>query len=106
MPQKKTYIYHMQIGQDDKVEVDCFVAAGNAGIAVDYCKEVYREKKYNSYKANKVGAYHEKQKPHFLESEDEYKLRQAGADKGNKYSEREIERPRFVTKEEAGELGL
>lgn len=106
MSHKKTYIYHMQIGHDDKVEVDCFMAAGNAGIAVDFCKELYRDKKYNSYRANKVGVYHEKMETRILDAGTEYKLRQAGADKGEKYSEREIERPRFVTKEEAGEIGL
>lgn len=96
---RKTYIYHMVIGHDDKPEVDCFMASANAGEAVDFCKEKYRDKKYNSYQATKVGVSLYPRETQILSAADEMKLRKAGMDKETKYSEREIELPRFVAKD-------
>ncbi len=95
---RKTYIYHMVIGNDNRSEVDCFMAAPNAGVAVDFCKEKYRDKKYNSYRATKVGISHYPRETQILSAGDEMRLRKAGMDKENKYSEIEIELPRFVAK--------
>lgn len=106
MAQKKTYIYRMLIGNNDNTEIDTFCMARNAGIAIDFCKEKYKDKKYNSYQAIKVGISHTLQDTQILEPAEAEKLRRAGATRSEKYSEREIEEPRFVTKEEAGELGL
>ena len=96
----------MLIGHDDRVEVDIFMYARNAGIATEYCKEIYKEKKYNSYQAIKVGLSHTLVDTQILQKDEADQLRQAGGDRGEKYSEREIETPRFVTKQEAEEMGL
>lgn len=106
MSQKKTYVYRLLIGNNDNVEVDCFMYARNAGRAIDYCKELYKDKKYNSYQAIKVGISHSLQETQILSNYEAEKLRNAGAEKGEKFSEREIETPRFVSKEEAKEFGL
>ena len=104
MSQKKTYVYHMLIGRNQKTEVDCFCYARNAKVATAYCKELYREKKYDSYKAIKVGICLDIKETKIVDKEDEMKMRNAGADRLGKFSEREIDLPQFVLKEEAGEL--
>ena len=106
MAQKKSYMYHMLIGQDNNAEVDCFMIARNAGVAIDYCKNLYKDKKYNSYQAIKVGICHKLEETRILDNEEEAKLRHAGADRGIKYREKEVEMPKFVSKEEMGELGV
>lgn len=100
MAQKKTYLYHMLIGQNDRTEVDCFVAARNCGVAIDYCKEIYKDKKYNSYQAIKVGICHKLEETRILDKEEEMKLRNASADRLEKFSERQIDIPKFIPKEE------
>lgn len=105
MARRKTYVYHLLIGHEDRIEVDCYMFARNAGVAIDYCKELYRDKKYNSYRAIKVGLARELKDTQIIDEYEADKIRRAGGDQ-EKYSEREIEEPRFVTKEEAGELGL
>ena len=106
MSQKKTYIYHMLIGHDNKTEVDIFCYANNAGLAVEYCKELYKDKKYNSYQAKKVGVSLYPRETQIVSDGDAMKLRKAGADKDVQFSEREIERPTFIKKEDAKELNL
>ena len=106
MAQKKTYVYRLLIGHDSNVEVDCFMYARNAGQAIDFCKELYKDKKYNSYQAIKVGLSHTLQETQVLSNYEADQLRKAGAEKGDKFSEREIEKPQFISKEEAKELGL
>ncbi len=104
MAKSKSYIYHMLIGNNDNTEIDCFVTARNCGVAIEYCKDLYREKKYNSYQAIKVGIFHTPQETRILDKEDEMKLRKAGADKKAFFSEREIEIPKFIPKDKAEEL--
>lgn len=106
MAQKKTYVYRMLIGYDNTNEIDCYLLARNAGVAIEYCKEIYKDKKYNSYQAIKVGISHTLQDTQILDDEEAEMLRKAGAERAEKFSEREIEKPRFVTKEEAEEFGL
>ena len=106
MSQKKTYVYHVLIGNNDNVEVDCYAYARNAGRIIDYCKELYKDKKYNSYQAIKLGLCHTLQDTRILEDYESERLRRAGAEQGDKYSEREVEMPKFVSLEEAKELGL
>lgn len=96
---KKTYLYHMLIGNNDRVEVDCFVFARNSGVAIDFCKELYKEKKYNSYQAIKIGLSHMLRETQIIPKEDEPKIRLAIANKPDKYSEREINIPEFIPKE-------
>ena len=96
---KKTYLYHMLIGNNDKVEVDCFMFARNSGVAIDFCKELYREMRYNSYQAIKIGQSHILRETQIVPKENEPKIRQAIANKPDKYSEREIVIPEFVLKE-------
>lgn len=106
MARKKTYIYRILIGHGDTPEKDFFMTARNAGVAVDFCKELYRKDKYESYQAIKVGICHTLQDTRILDNEEAEELRKAGAERSEKFAEREIEQPKFITKEEAEELGL
>lgn len=101
---KKTYVYHMLIGHNNKTELDFFMYARNATFALEYCKDLYREKKYNFYKAIKVGISHKERTTQIIPEEDAVKIRQAGADEIKKFSERQIDAPQFISKEEAGDL--
>ena len=106
MAKKKTYIYHMLIGNYGDYEVDTFMFARNACVAIEYCKELYKDKKYNSYKAIKVGVSHYLRNTQMVSPEDEEKLRNSIASQGDEYREIEVEAPAFITKEEAGDLEL
>lgn len=106
MAQKKTYIYRMLIGHDGNTEVDIFMYARNSEIALSYCKEKYREQKYNYFKPIKVGLSHTLKETQIVSDYEAEKLKNSIASKGDKYSEKETEAPQFITKEEAGELGL
>ena len=106
MAKKKTYIYHMLIGNYGSYEVDTFMFARNACVAIEYCKELYKDKKCNSYKAIKVGVSHYLRDTQIVSPEDEEKLRNSIASHGDEYREIEVEAPTFITKEEAGDLEL
>ena len=107
MSQKKTYIYRMLIGNNNILpEVDIFMYARNAETAKTYCKNIYKDKKYDSYTAIKVGLSRTLQDTQIMQQYEADQLRNSIASKSDKYSEREIEAPQFITKEEAGELGL
>lgn len=106
MAQKKTYIYRMLIGNNENIEVDVFMYARNATVATDFCKKLYRDKKYNYYKPIKVGVSHTLQDTQILQEYESNKLRNSIASQSDKYAEREVEAPKFITKEEAGDLDL
>ena len=106
MAQKKTYIYRMLIGHNNKTEVDIFMYARNKETAIEYCKELYRKQKYNSYKPIKVGVSLWLRDTGIVTAEEDKKLRNSVASMSDNYSEREITTPKFITKEEAGDLNL
>lgn len=106
MAHKKTYIYRVLIGHDENIEVDIFMFARNSHVAKDYCKELYKDKKYNSYQVIKVGLSHYLRETGIMSEYEAWKLRDSIASQSDKYSEREVEAPKFITKKEAGELGL
>ena len=106
MAKKKTYIYRMLIGNGDNIEEDIFMFARNATVATEFCKDIYRKKKYNNYKAIKVGISHKLRDTQIVCDADDEKLRNSIASQGDRYREIEIEAPTFITKEEAGELNL
>ena len=104
MAQKKTYIYRMLIGHDDNIEVDIFLFARNANNAKEFCKQVYKDNKYNTFKPIKVGISHTLKDTQIVSEYESEKLKNSIASKGDKYSERKIEAPKFITKEEAEAL--
>lgn len=106
MARKKTYIYRVQIGHNGVADVIGFMYARNSHDATSYCKELYREKKYNYYKMIKVGVSHTLQETRFIGDAEAAKLMSSMASQSDKYAERETNVPQFITKEEAGELGL
>lgn len=101
---KKAYIYRMLIGHNDNTEIDIFLFARNAKIAKEYCKELYKEKKYNYYKPIKVGVSLRLRDTGLVSDDEDKKLRNTIAIKGESYSEREVVLPKFITKEEAGDF--
>ena len=108
MAQKKSYLYRMLIGtcrgEYTDIQYDIFCVARNAKVAKEYCKEKYRDKKFNYYQAIKVGVSHTLRDTEILSDDETWKLRQSIATKGEKYREIEMEVPKFITKEEAEEL--
>ena len=106
MAQKKTYLYRMLIGYNDKNEVDIFMYARNKETAINYCKELYRDKKYNHYQAIKVGVSLHLRDTGLVSDYEDNKLRHSVAVQGESYSEREVVLPKYITKEEAGDLKL
>lgn len=103
---KKTYLYRMLIGQNGKAEVDTFMYARNAKVAKEFCKELYKDKKYNYYQPIKVGVSLRIRDTGLVSDYEEEKLRNSIATIGEHYSEKEVVLPKFISKEEAGELGL
>lgn len=106
MSRKKTYIYRILIGNNGKDDVDIFMYARNADVALAYCKNKYKVNKYNYYEAIKVGLSHYPQDTQIIDDESSEKLRNSIASQSDKYREIETEAPTFISKEEAGELGL
>ena len=103
---KTTYLYRMLIGHNDNVEIDIFMYARNSKTAIEYCKELYRDKKYNHYRPIKVGVSLYVRDTGLVSKEDDEKLRDSIAVMGERYSEREVVLPKYITKEEAGDLNL
>lgn len=101
---KKIYLYRMIVGNNGKQEFDVFVYARNSKVALEYCKELYRDKKYNYYKPIKVGVSLYLRNTGIVSDEQDQKLRNSIAVKGESYTEREVVLPKFITKEEAGDL--
>ena len=87
MARKKTYIYHMLIGDSKKISEDFFMLARNKDCAVEFCKEKFRDKKYCYYQAIKVGVSHTLQDTQIIDEYEAEQLRNAGADKSDFYSE-------------------
>ena len=106
MAQKKTYIYRMLIGNNGNTEIDLFMYARNSKVATDFCKELYRDKKYNFYLPIKVGLSHTLRDTQIIKDYEADKLKNSIASQSDKYSEREVEVPQFITTQEASELGL
>ena len=106
MAQKKTFIYRMKIGYNDKVIVDVFMYARNKETAIDFCKELYKEYKYNKFKAIKVGVSLWLRDTGIVTAEEDKKLRNSVASMSDTYYEKETEMPKYITKEEAGDLKL
>ena len=106
MAQKKTYIYRLMIGKHGDIFEDVFMYARNQDIAIQYCKEYYKEKKYDLFRANKVGISHTLRDTEIIQGYTADKLRNSVAAQDKKFSERNMEIPQFVTAEEMEELGL
>ena len=62
-------------------------------------QELYKDKKYNSYQAIKMGISHYPRETQIISEGDAVKLRKAITDPNIKFSEREIELPRFIAKD-------
>jgi len=101
---KQTYVYRVLIGRDNNVEHEHFCYARNAGVLLDFLKEKYREQKYNYYQAIKVGISHTLKDTMIIDGSEAEQLKNSIASKGDKYSERRVEAPKFIPVEEAGEL--
>ena len=89
MARKKTYIYHVLAGNNGVTEIDTFILARNAKVGENFCKEQYKDKKYNTYKFIKVGISHEDEETQILSEDLAQKLRANGYARGEFY--REIE---------------
>ena len=85
---KRTYVYHILIGNNENVDVDLFMLARNAGVAIEFCQDIYRQKHYNSYKAIKVGVSDLPQDTRIMNEEETEQLIRAGAANSDKFSER------------------
>jgi hypothetical protein len=103
MAQKKTYIYRVLIGNNGNVFEDIFLYARNAKVALDFCKEIYKDKKYNYYYANKVGLSHTLRNTEIITGYSAYKLRNSIAAEDKKFSEREVAMPEFIPVSEMGD---
>ena len=55
MATKSVYLYQVKMGHGDKDEEVAFCYARNAGCAVSGYKEIFKEKKYDSFKAKMFG---------------------------------------------------
>jgi len=56
MAKKKTYIYRLEAGYDNKPpEVSEFFYAPNAKRLIQYAQTMYKKEKYNRFKPTKVG---------------------------------------------------
>ena len=106
MAQKKTYIYRVMIGKHGDVFEDIFMYARNADIAEAYCKEKFKDNKYDLFRVNKVGISHILRDTEIIQGYTAEKLRNSVASQDKKFSERAIDAPTFVTKEEMEELDL
>lgn len=106
MAQKKTYLYRMLIGNDETDEIDIFMFARNSKTATEYCKKLYKDMKYTKFKPIKVGVSLYPRETGLVSKEDDAKLRNSIAVKGERYCEREVVMPKFITKEEAGDFDL
>ena len=100
MAQKKTYIYWVHAGYNNEKVDDFFMYARNRTVAIDYCKEYYKDKKYSFYKTIKIGLSHVLRDTVIIEGYEAEKLRQAIAERGEKFSEREVQMPEFVKAED------
>lgn len=89
MARKKLYIYHALIGNNSVTEVDTFILARNSKVAEAFCKELYKDKKYNTYRFIKVGISHDNEETQILPQDLIQKLRANGYADGDFY--REIE---------------
>ena len=89
MAKKKTYIYHVLIGNNGTYDIDTFILARNSKVGESFCREQYKDKKYNTYKFIKVGISHEKEETQILSADLAQKLRANGYANGDFY--REIE---------------
>ena len=89
MAKKKVYIYHILIGRNGVTEVDTFMLARNVKDGKAYCQELYKDKKYDTYKLIKVGTSHALEETQIISEEEAAALRARGADKADIY--REIE---------------
>ena len=103
---KKTYIYRVIIGHNGNHVMDVFMYARNIKVALDFCKEYYRDKRYNYFNPIKVGVSLYNRDTGLVSKEEDKKLRDSIAAIGDSYREREVVLPKFITKEEAGDLGL
>lgn len=88
MAPKKTYIYRIIIGKGEKTYVDTFMYARNSGVAIDYCKNLYKDRKYDSYKAIKVGISHSLKDTEIISEYEAKRMKAAGATRSEKYAER------------------
>ena len=77
----------MKIGYYPDFEQDIFMYARNSKTAEAYCKEVFREKHYNNYKAIKVGISHTLRETGFISDFEAQQLIAAGAKRAEFYSE-------------------
>ena len=55
MAVKATYLYKVDMGWGETVDKTSYCYARNAGVAIDTYKEMYREKKYDSFRAKMFG---------------------------------------------------
>ena len=77
----------MLIGNNGNVTEDFFMLARNKDRAIEFCQDLYRDKKYNFYKVIKVGVSHTLQDTQIISDYEAERLRAAGADKSDFYSE-------------------
>ena len=89
MAEKKTYIYKVSMSRNNGPEKTVHLYARNAGIAVEFCKEAYKDKKYDAFKAVKKGESVLRETA-FLTSEEERKL-QSLQPEADAYAERRKE---------------
>ena len=78
MARKKTYIYHVLIGNDNQTDIDIFVLARNMSDGISFLQEKYRDKKYNSYKMIKIGESGLLEETQIISNDKAEKLRKAG----------------------------
>ena len=96
----------MLIGNNDDIDIDVYMYARNADVEKEFCKKIYKEKKYNTYKAIKVGMTLTLKDTQIVTDYESDKLKSSTASLSDSYCEREAEQPIFITKEEAGELDI
>lgn len=106
MSAKRTFIYRMEMGQYPDVAEIAFCYARNSDIATENMKIIFMDRRYNMFKAYKLGETDYKKHPGPFEvvpkDEEEY-LRKIRSTVGEEYAERRHNIPRVY--EDTGDIG-
>ena len=91
MATKATFIYRVEIGHHPNVEQVEFCYARNSEHAVDHFREQFKDRRFDLYKAYKVGEADYRKHPDPFETmplDEEWVMRRTKATVGEEYAER------------------
>ena len=97
MGAKRTFIYRIEMGYHPDVKEIAFCYARNSDFAVDNMKLIFKDRRYNMFKAYKLGETDYKKHPgpfEVLPKDEEDYLRKIRSTVGEEYAERRYNIPR------------